>query len=259
MDNPESIHEEPVPEPDLPPPSQPARDPFWGYADLLLFASLTVPSMLMGMLLVRAAMAAFHLHTAVSVAVLLPEQLVGYAILFGALTLIFRMQYDRPFWSSLGWTPVSLPAPFVLLAGGGTAMGVVLAGALIHLPSTANPMTELLQGKVALVLMAAFGVGIAPLCEELAFRGFLQPLLVRSLGAAAGILIAGAAFGLLHFQEYGNSWRHALLLSAAGACFGWMRHVTKSTKASVLMHASYNGILFLLLALSLIAERNQHH
>jgi len=115
------------------------------------------------------------------------------------------------------------------------------------------------QGDLALILMTIFGVTLAPLCEELAFRGFLQPLLARSLGAPAGILIAGAAFGLLHFREYGNSWRHALLLTGAGTCFGWMRHRTGSTKASVIMHASYNGLLFLLLAIALFVERIQHH
>ena len=45
-------------------------------------------------------------------------------------------------------------------------------------PEGPNPMKELLQGKMALVIMAAFGVGVATLCEELAFRGFVQPLLV---------------------------------------------------------------------------------
>jgi hypothetical protein len=75
-------------------------------------------------------------------------------------------------------------------------------------------------------------------------RGFLQPLLVRSLGAIPGILAAALPFGLLHFQEYGNSWRHALLISLAGAAFGWMRHRTGSTMASTLMHASYNALEF---------------
>ena len=70
---------------------------------------------------------------------------------------------------------------------------------------------------------------MAPVCEELMFRGFLQPLLVRSLGAAAGILATALPFGLLHFQEYGNSWRHVLLISLSGVAFGWMRHATGST------------------------------
>ena len=61
---------------------------------------------------------------------------------------------------------------------------------------------------------------------------------------AGGILLAAIPFGLLHFPEYGNSWRHALLISGAGVAFGWMRQVTGSTKASTLMHAAYNALFF---------------
>jgi hypothetical protein len=273
MNDPEPMNEEDLRPPcgaseapgaDAPEPPPPEAEPevFWGYGDLMLFAGLTVASVMFSLLLAKAAMAVFHLHAAgpVSVAVLLLAQMAGYAVLFGALRLMFHVQYDRPFWKSLGWAPLPVPAPYVVAAGAGTAMAAILAGAAIHLPQTENQMSELLQqGTLALVLMTIFGVGIAPLCEELAFRGFLQPLLARSFGAPAGILMAGVAFGLLHFREYGNSWRHALLLSGAGACFGWMRHASKSTKASVVMHASYNGLLFLLLAIALIAERNPHH
>jgi hypothetical protein len=38
-----------------------------------------------------------------------------------------------------------------------------------------------------------------------------------------------------------------------------MRHFTRSTKAAVLMHAAYNGVLFLLFAIALAFERNLHH
>jgi membrane protease YdiL (CAAX protease family) len=54
-------------------------------------------------------------------------------------------------------------------------------------------------------------------------------------------------FGLLHFQEYGNSWRHAVLIAMAGASFGWMRQATGSTRASAIMHASYNALFFFVL------------
>ncbi|SRR5579883_2383570 len=265
--------EEPGPAPDQPsipeipppfftpqtPPPAPPRDPFWGYGDLLLFMGLTIPSMLLGVILVKAVMWIFHLHTSATVLVLLPEQVVGYLLLFGALRMIFRLEYDRPFWQSLSWTRPPIPVLQIAAAGIGTALAVVVTGTLIHLPEGPNPMKDLvMQGRVSLILLAIFGVVVAPLCEELAFRGFLQPLLVRSFGAIIGILIPAAAFGLLHYQEYGNSWRHALLLSGAGACFGMMRHFTRSTKAAVVMHASYNGILFVLLAIALSSERNPH-
>jgi len=75
----------------------------------------------------------------------------------------------------------------------------------------------------------------------------LQPLLVRTAGPVLGILGAAIPFGLLHYHEYGNSWRHAVVISLAGATFGIMRHVTGSTKAATFMHASYNAFLFIAL------------
>jgi CAAX protease family protein len=114
-------------------------------------------------------------------------------------------------------------------------------------PTTTNPMMELLKDRVSIVLVAIFGVTMGPLCEELAFRGFLQPLLVRSLGALPGIAAASIPFGLLHFQEYGNSWKHVLVISLAGAAFGAMRHATGSTKASTIMHSAYNALFFVAL------------
>jgi membrane protease YdiL (CAAX protease family) len=57
-------------------------------------------------------------------------------------------------------------------------------------------------------------------------------------------------FGLLHFQEYGNSWRHVLLVSLSGIAFGWMRQITGSTKAAAAMHASFNAFQFVLLLMA---------
>jgi membrane protease YdiL (CAAX protease family) len=247
MDNPEAMDEEVRKEP-LPGPAEApgagAPDPtplagaepevFWGYADLCLFVFFGLLGLLACSALLKIEAAVFHFAKP-PVAALLSAQMVTYATLFGGLRLMFRMQYNRPFWSSLGWRALPVAAPYVVAVGALTAAAASVAGGLIHLPQTGNQMTELLsQGNLAILLMAVFGVGIAPLCEELAFRGFLQPLLARSFGAPAGILAAGVAFGLL-------------------------RHATKSTKASVIMHASYNGLLFVLLALAIFAERNQHH
>ena len=230
------------------PPPPPEQDhepyPFWGYSDVLLFAGLVIPCMLAGLAVVKLFFAVFHLHPSHRVAELLPEQLIGYALLFGALALSLRVQYDRPFWRSLGWAPIGLPPLFIVMCGMLTSLSVAVLGSLIHTPTTSNPMTELMQDRASTILMAVFGIGIAPVCEELAFRGFLQPLLVRSMGAVPGVITASIPFGLLHYREFGNSWRHAVLIALAGTSFGWMRHFTGSTRASSLMHASYNALIF---------------
>jgi membrane protease YdiL (CAAX protease family) len=106
-------------------------------------------------------------------------------------------------------------------------------------------MKELLNDPTSLIVVAIFGVTVGPLCEELAFRGFMQPLFVRSLGAAPGILLSGLAFGLLHLPQYGFSWQHGILITLAGSAFAWMRRLSGSTAASTIMHSAYNLTLFL--------------
>ncbi len=246
--------EEPAPpeppeplEPLAPPPE---RDPFWSYGDLLIFAGLTLPCLLLGLGVVKAVFWIFQLHPAVRTWELLAAQFVFYALLSGVLVALFRVQYARPFWLSLGWVTPRLPLFSVMTAGVSLALAVMLLGVLIRIPRIENPLTELLKDPTSLVLVAIFGSIVAPVCEELLFRGFVQPLLVRSLGAAAGIVATALPFGLLHFQEYGKSWRHVLLISLSGVAFGWMRQVTGSTKAAAGMHASYNAFQFVLLLMA---------
>lgn len=233
------------------PPPPPERDPFWGYADLAMFLGITVPCLLGGLAIVKVVMTVFRIHTTIKVAELLADQLAFYVLLFFGLRTILNLQYGRKFWRSLGWVETRLPAATIMLLGVLTAIGIAMASAVLRTPDTPNPMTEMMRDTTSLILMGIFGVTVAPLCEELAFRGFLQPLLVRTLGVMAGIVFSAIPFGLLHYQEYGNSWRHAAVISLAGVAFGWMRHVTGSTKASVIMHSAYNGFLFF----ALVAQR----
>lgn len=230
-----------------PAPPAPARDPFWGYHDLLIFLGTAPVALIFGVFLVKAVFTVFRLHPSTQVVEMLPEQLLGYLLMFGALAVLFHVWYDRPFWSSLGWRPFRIPFAIVMVAGMGTGIVVALGAGLIHVPDQPTPLTDLMEGRTAMILMAIFGVTIAPIAEELAFRGFLQPLLTRSLGAAWGIVLTAIPFGLLHFQEYGDSWQHVLLICFAGAAFGVMRYLTGSTKAAALMHASYNLLFFIAL------------
>ena len=85
---------------------------------------------------------------------------------------------------------------------------------------------------------------IGPVCEELAFRGFLMPLLVRSFGWVAGIIGAALPFALLHGDQYSWTWQYIVLVAFAGMVFGWVRYRTGSTMASALMHSTYNATFY---------------
>src|SRR5882724_1089080 len=152
---------------DQPPPPAPERDPFWGYSDLILFAGLGIPSMLLGFGLVKGATFLFRVHAPNRAAELLAGQFAGYAFLFGALMLILRAQYDRPFWRSLGWIEPRLPLLWLVLPGLATAIAVAMLAYLIRTPTTTNPMMELLKDRTSMILVTVFGVIIGPLCEEL--------------------------------------------------------------------------------------------
>jgi hypothetical protein len=240
------IDEQPI----VPPPvEQPERAPFWGYADVLLMGALVIPCMFLGWGGMRLAIWLGHLHLTRGVEAV-PEMLLGYGLLFAALMVTFRVQYGRPFWASLGWTGTRLPfISFSLSVIGGfaTLLLVGLVGWLIRTPPSSGPLMEMMKDRTSLILLAIFGTTAAPLCEELAFRGLLQPLLVRDLGAIGGIALAAALFGGLHYSEYGDSWRSALLVGVAGAAFGCMRHWSGSTTAAAIMHASFNGLQFALI------------
>jgi membrane protease YdiL (CAAX protease family) len=235
----------PVPEGGVPAPPEAERVPFWGYADLFLMVGLSIPCMLAGFGLVKLGMLLLHWHVAAPAEEAVPETLIGYALLFGALMVILRVQYDRPFWRSLGWHSSGIPSLWNVIAGLAAALAVGLVGRLMATPPNSGPIMEMMKGPVAsLVVVTLFGTVVAPVCEELAFRGFLQPLLARTFGAVAGILLAAAPFGMLHYWEYGDSWRSAVQIGLAGAAFGWMRQATGSTRAAAIMHASFNALTF---------------
>ncbi|HEX6896382.1 MAG TPA: type II CAAX endopeptidase family protein [Bryobacteraceae bacterium] len=225
----------PTPPPSQPPPRE--AQPFWNYQDVLLFVAFALPSLIVAVLLVQLVPPSRLFGKAFQA---LLAQLIWYALVFGALYFMLHARYRAPFWRSLGWR---FPFPGMLgVLIGGPVLAIVIgyAGYVLRTPNVQTPFQQMFANRPTVVLFALFAVVVGPLCEELAFRGFLMPLLVRSFGAVAGIVATGALFGLLHAPEYSWSWRHVLLITAAGSAFGWVRYKTASTAASTFMHSAYN-------------------
>lgn len=240
--------------PELEAPPHAERNPFWGYGDLLLFIGMALPSMLVAAALVSGIASGLGWRAPNRVFLLLPAQFLGYLLMFLLLWALFRFQYQRPFWRSLAWVPSGVTPSRLVLGGVALAFAVAIASAVLRTPADLDtPMKELLADPGAVVLVALFGTTLGPLAEELAFRGFMQPLFVRSLGAVPGVLLGALPFGLLHLQQYGWSWRHGVLITLAGAGFGWVRHRTGSTRAATAMHIAYNCTFFL----ALVAQRRE--
>jgi uncharacterized protein len=226
-----------LPEP-CPQPTTHNRQPFWCYIDLALFVGFCVPCLLIAVLLIRAVRFFAPMPTPVQ---LLLVQSVWYFLAFGSLAALFRIRYRRPFWQSLGWRWLSFSGSTgAVLAGPVLALSLGMLGAAMHTPDIDLPFQQMLGSPGTIVLLGLLVVILGPVSEELAFRGFLMPLLVRSLGAAGGIVLAGVIFGCIHGYEYEWSWRHMLLISLVGCVFGWAKYKTQSTATSALMHATFN-------------------
>jgi membrane protease YdiL (CAAX protease family) len=228
-----------IPQPDpSPQPTAHRPPPFWDYTDLLLFATLLFASL--GVALFFAALLMKFTTLALGWKMILP-QLVLYALALTGLAAIFRFRYDRPLWRSLGWKPTALFITLsTLLAGPFLNLALGILGAALHTPEIDLPFQQMLGSTATTISLGIVVVILGPVCEELAFRGFLMPLLMRSVGVAGGIVATGLIFGSMHGYEYEWSWQYILLVSLAGCVFGWTKHKTQSTAAAAFMHSTFN-------------------
>jgi membrane protease YdiL (CAAX protease family) len=213
---------------------------FWTYRDLALFLGLALPSLLGGALIAKLTIGRLFAGTTHKALLLLPGQFLGYGLLYMALALLLKAEYGRPFWQSLGWRRPKLSLPSIAALGIALAFSVATLGAVLKTPEVPSPMKDLLNDRISLMAVALFGGTLGPLCEELAFRGFMQPLFIRSFGVGPGIALSAVGFGLLHLPQYGYTWQHGILITLAGAAFGWMRWISGSTLGSTVMHSAYN-------------------
>jgi hypothetical protein len=107
-----------------------------------------------------------------------------------------------------------------------------------------DPLVAVVTGPATAAVTGVFAVLIGPLVEELIFRGFLLPLVVRAVGAFAGVLAVALPFALLHGPQYQWSWQQLSLLVAASCAFGWVRVAYASTRVSAIVHGGYNLVFF---------------
>lgn len=228
----------------IPPALPAAREPAWGYVDLGLFIGALIPVFVFANVLLFLAGLAAPFVIFNSAARQLTLQSFLYVFLIGVLYYLVTGRHRQPFWQALGWTFPFPHAWICLVAGPLLAIALSITGVLLKAPTENSLIEDLITSRASLALFIVFGVIFAPFFEELLFRGFLLPLLARSLGPAGGIILTGAFFGLLHGAQNHWAWQQMLLIGTAGVVFGYTRYRTGSTTAGFLMHAAYNATAF---------------
>lgn len=90
-------------------------------------------------------------------------------------------------------------------------------------------------------------VVLAPLAEEIAFRGMLFGGIRKRLPLLPAALVAGAFFGLLHFS---TGWSAVPVLIFLGALFAILYEKTESLWPPIILHAINNGFAMVVLSAS---------
>ena len=178
--------------------------------------------------------------------VVIGSQLAAYPVVILFMILLVRSKTGERFWSAVRWNWPKQATVGYFFSGVLFAFVVEFASRWLPIPKSL-PMDKLFSDTAGAYLMAAFGITLAPLVEELFFRGMLYPLIRRAYGIVVGVLVTGAAFAGIHGTQLGYAWGPLLSIFVVGVVFTLVRERTNSVAASFLMHCGYNFTLFAML------------
>jgi CAAX protease family protein len=183
---------------------------------------------------------------------------LGGEIGFGVTVLVWIRFVNHGSLSALGFPRRPLGD---LAAGLGTGAAViVLAGMVLalvravatgimgHTPTDPQQVVSCVRGA-DLVYLAPVVILVAPICEEIFFRGFLFKGLRRRFSTWPAALISGAFFGLVHF----GGLDFLLIIPSlclVGVALALVYERRQSLLASIAAHATFNLVGFLSIALS---------
>ena len=144
------------------------------------------------------------------------------------------LRLTRP-WPALGWALLVLVGQFVA-----SALIVLALGE----PDEQDLVTDL-KAEDSVAMVAAFAIlvcVIAPLVEEVFFRGFMFRALAERMPLAPAMVIGGAGFGIVHLP--GGDPLAALVLSVLGTMLCFLYWRTRSLLPCILFHATFNSLSF---------------
>ena len=232
------------------------RFPAWSGWDVLAILVFTGFSVIVSIVIALLASGAVTGRGAVSVNDLtsnprvirafLGGQAGAYLVVLLAMFVLVRSRAKKPFGPGIEWGWPGTSAALFFVSGILLALAVDGLSRFLPLPKSL-PIEDLFNNRINAYLMALFGISLAPLLEELFFRGLLYPVLRRRLGLVTAVLLTALGFAGIHSVQLGYAWAPILSIFVVGVVFTLVRQRWGSVGASFLMHCGYNFTLFSLL------------
>jgi membrane protease YdiL (CAAX protease family) len=230
----------------------------WGWGDLALLIAVAISgTFVVSLLLIKGfTIAGISFRQVQSIPgdrnlfLILNQALLSVALL-AYLAAQMRHSFHVPFWRTIGWRPLQTgqtprAAAYLGLIFSGCMLAILVTLSSAAFKSTTKmPIEQFFQDRRSALLLMSLGVLLAPVLEETIFRGYLYPVVARSFGVNAGIVVTGTLFGLLHASQLWGGWAQIALLVVVGIVFTYARARTHTVVASYLLHVSYNSFLFL--------------
>jgi membrane protease YdiL (CAAX protease family) len=169
----------------------------------------------------------------------------SYLLTLAFMVSIVKRVPNQNFWRAIRW---NWPKNWGAYVMAGIALSLALQGLAHFLPIPKElPMDRFFRTQAEAWALSLFGMTLAPLLEELFFRGFLYPVLVRRFGVVSAVLATALGFSLIHAPQLGRAWGPVLVIFIVGFALTITRAMTKSVAAGLIMHIAYNGTLSILL------------
>ena len=197
---------------------------------------------------------------------LIPSMAVGYLIAGAIVWGVLAWLWELPFLQGIRWNFAVVRRRWRLLLVCGVVLSLVVQFLSNYLPIPKTlPIDDFFRTPGDVWMVALFGTFIAPVFEELAFRGFLLPSLasawdwvrgprdtfVKDAWSAPALFFActvtSIAFAFVHADQLAHAWAPLAVLFTVSLVLCVVRLRTRSLAASALIHATYNGTIFTIL------------
>ncbi len=170
--------------------------------------------------------------------------LVLSVVIYGAIIVaILAFAHWR---GGQAWRELVAWRPLAVGIGDRWLWAIVIAAALYSLAASfvlgqvdqqSHLAFKLPSDAAASLTLVTLAVIIAPVTEELLFRGWIYTGLHHRLGVWPALILSSAMFALAHYED---THYYALAVFPVGLALGGMRERAGSIKAPILFHAFYN-------------------